>query len=334
MAFVVNQMGKTGGGSLWNYLGKVASKMGTTVKDQIQGTNDGSEIDVSKIDWEKTKQITEHQSMLPYYSAVESFQEYAEKNDLKTNETSIEMINECAYLSHWIYHIDIELTGFDEFEYKKIIKSNKSTQIAQWVFLYSSKLKTAYLVFKGTDVTNPQDILTDLGIIPSPIYPIQGKKEISGHALMDVSIIRDYYDIKQEIISKDINNMYITGHSLGGGLAILFGLRGIIDDIIPLKDKPKQSVQIITFGAPCVVAIEQHMNELSEKSKQYLQTLQNITSCFVNKFDIIPRMLSTAGVKWIDFVTKATYKYIQNWKAKLGKQTYKTLLTQNMNKEK
>ncbi len=107
------------------------------------------------------------------------------------------MVNECAYLSKWIYNVDTDLTGFDEFEYKKIIRSNKSTQIAQWVFLYSSKLKTAFIIFKGTDVTNPQDVLTDLGIIPSPIYPKQGKKEISGHALMDVSITTDYYDIKK-----------------------------------------------------------------------------------------------------------------------------------------
>ncbi len=108
--------------------------------------------------------------------------------------------------------------------------------------------------------------------------------------------------------------MYISGHSLGGGLAILFGLRGIIDDIIPLKDKSKESVQIVTFGAPCCIAIEQNMNELSQKSiKEIFTNFANITSCLVNKFDIVPRLLSAVGVKWIDFVTKATYKYLQSF---------------------
>eukprot|EP01083_Nonionella_stella_P015887 44443_1 len=370
MAFIANQAKRVGAGSTWKYLGKIGSNVGTAIKqtvnkdkdkkqtnseeegqdnylekeqkekpevmEGIEGTQEtDTKPDDWAIDWTKGDQINIHPSYMAYHSARESLQNYGIKNNLRQQKPSLNMASECAYLSNWIYYIDSQplRASFREFDYKKIVRSNKSTQVAQWVFLYSSKSKTAYLIFKGTDVDNPQDILTDLGIIPYPMYPKQGEKEISGHALMEATITRDYDIIKQEIQSKDIDNLYITGHSLGGGLAVMFGLKAIIDHII----HDDESVHIITFGAPSVIAIEKELDKLSAESKQILKALHKMTHCFVNSFDIVPRILSSSGVKWIDFIMEATTKYVENWREKIMSQVenivHQSVLQQNMKQE-
>eukprot|EP01084_Bolivina_argentea_P266838 452775_1 len=273
---------------------------------------------------------------MPYYSSLDSLQQYGQQNNLEEIKSASDEVKQCASLSNWIYDAKKELTGFDGYNYKKIVIANKSTQVAQWVFLQSNITKTAFLVFKGTDINNPQDVIADLGIIPSPLYVANdGEIEISGHGLMEVSIRRDYQRIANEIKSKlkFIDKLYITGHSLGGGLSIIFGIRAIIEGLFPLQNNKK--VKIITFAAPNVIAIENDdLDKLSSESKQYLDILCNITHIYVNRFDIVPRLLSSSGIKWIEFISEFVCKYIGDWKQYIMGECHKYMLTQNMENSK
>eukprot|EP01084_Bolivina_argentea_P266837 452771_1 len=256
-------------------------------------------------------ELKEEPSMMAYYSSLESLQEYGAKCNARQIDGGKPFfgVRNCAFLSKWIYDADVStLTGgWEKYDFQKIIKCNGSTKVSQWAFLQYNK--EAYIVFKGTDVTNIQDIMGDLNAVPSPLYPEHGDKEISVHGGMELNVRRDYDEIKQYIKEriKYIDRLYITGHSLGGGLATIFGLKYIIDGCLPLNDINK-TIKIVTFGAPAVVAVEKDCNKLSLKSKEYLSILHSITHCFVNRFDIVPRILSDSGVKWIDFVDNESAK--------------------------
>ena len=68
---------------------------------------------------------------------------------------------------------------------------------------------------------------------------------------MYATLMRDFHRI-WKIINCRIamfDNLYVMGHSLGGGLAVLFGLESIINKFVPSNKQMK----IITFGSPSVI---------------------------------------------------------------------------------
>ncbi len=97
------------------------------------------------------------------------------------------------------------------------------------------------------------------------------------------------------------DNLYIIGHSLGGGLGILFGLESIINKYIPCN----KLMNIITFGSPVVISYENNFNSLSKNAKKILYELHNICHCFVNKFDSVPRV--PARIEWMMTVIPLPY---------------------------
>ena len=112
----------------------------------------------------------------------------------------------------------------------------------------------------------------------------------------------------------------MTGHSLGGGLSIIFALKAIIDGLFPMKDI---EIKVVTFGAPSVVALEKELDALSKQSRAYLDALIRMTHCVVNRFDVVPRLLSSVGVKWLDFVSRTSLQYIKDWKSKITEKVWR-----------
>lgn len=216
----------------------------------------------------------------------------------------------CANLCSWIYTPAAPLpqpTEIDENDetsewiYKRITPC-ASTQITQWALLQHSKLpRHLYLIWKGSDAENIFDTIADTGVIPVPIFCHRKKDEtfwdFAVHSGMHSALMRDFFDIwkiiHQRIETFDL--LIVSGHSLGGGMSILFALETIINGYI--SRKKKKHLLTITFGSPSVISLEREFEKLSKKSQLILGNLHDTCHCFVNGFDPIPRI--PARTEWI-----------------------------------
>ena len=119
--------------------------------------------------------------------------------------------------------------------------------------------------------------------------------QFCGHSGIYATLMRDFHRI-WKIINIRIamfDNLYVIGHSLGGGLAILFALESIINKYVPSN----KSMQVVTFGSPVVISYENDFNSLSRHAKKILFELHNCCHCFVNRFDPVPRV--PARIEWM-----------------------------------
>jgi len=135
-------------------------------------------------------------------------------------------------------------------------------------------------------------------VIPVPIFCDKDDKtywDFCVHSGMHSSLMRDFHHIwkiiKNEI--KSFEYLMITGHSLGGGISILFALETIINRYLPSN----KQISVVTFGSPSVISYEKEFDQLSKKSKLILSELHNVCHCFVNKFDPVPRLPTRS--EWI-----------------------------------
>lgn len=106
-------------------------------------------------------------------------------------------------------------------------------------YVRADKEDTTYIAIAGT--ASWSDVKADLNIHTVPLHretPDDGIKVHSGFNGYSSALVRDIEDtdMKEDII--------LTGHSLGGAVAILTGAR--------LVDSGTDSVKAITFGAPAV----------------------------------------------------------------------------------
>ncbi|MAO56708.1 MAG: hypothetical protein CMM61_13570 [Rhodospirillaceae bacterium] len=99
------------------------------------------------------------------------------------------------------------------------------------------------LAFRGTEITSPKDILTDLRFAQTPMKTDVGGKVHSGFLAATEAVIGD--------VSKALTPgkpIYLTGHSLGGALAVIAAaiLAG------PFNMRARLIVGVVTYGCPRV----------------------------------------------------------------------------------
>jgi triacylglycerol lipase len=126
------------------------------------------------------------------------------------------------------------------------------------------------LIFRGTEPTSPKDWLTNTKL---PLTEALGGKVHEG-------FWQDWQEVKDLVLEQVTRlrdrhqELWITGHSLGGSLATLAALTLVTQD---------QSVQgVYTFGAPRVGDADFAAN--------YNQQLQAKTLRLVNHRDMVPRV--------------------------------------------
>eukprot|EP01084_Bolivina_argentea_P056894 104039_1 len=265
--------------------------------------------------------LTTEQSLFHYYASIELFYEQIASTN-HSNNVSLYRSNKlfqdevaiCKKLAKWIYSANITL---EDIKHKKVFVTNKTNyQMAQWALSTHKKHPTTlFLSFRGTDSQKAIDILADLSALPHPIYPpiepsdidTIDNPELFVHSGIYTYLMRDYKSIWREIRNinkeKSFNKLIITGHSLGGGLSKLFALRSLIDNQFV---NINCNFQVITFAAPLVISTRMDPNLLSLDSRNIYFSLHSKTICFVNRFDIVPRIL--VHKKWILFIIDALIK--------------------------
>lgn len=124
--------------------------------------------------------------------------------------------------------------------------------------------------FRGTKA--PADWLTDATIIGRQVS--DGKIHRGFYHVVD-AIYKEVFDeaVRQGAKSKTV---WITGHSLGGAMAVVFAHRGATESELAPEG-------IITFGQPLAVS--------SSLAQFFLDTFNTRYIRFVNNWDAVPRLL-------------------------------------------
>ncbi|MBI4752715.1 MAG: lipase family protein [Acidobacteria bacterium] len=153
-------------------------------------------------------------------------------------------------------------------------------------FEEASGKKTAAIVFRGTEILKNErdpvaiirklteikkDVLTDASFLPFSVG--RGVKIHSGF-LQALSLVWD--KLSRFLISRNLDRLWFTGHSLGGALAMLSAYRFG-------KEFPNRvPIEVFTFGAPCVgnAAFRNDFKSLTIPAFR-----------FVNHRDIVPPVL-------------------------------------------
>ena len=138
--------------------------------------------------------------------------------------------------------------------------------------------KIGYVCFRGTEPTDFRDIKTDVNASLQTIQLDGISTRVHRGYLKALQLIED--ELVSSIEEKQFDQLFITGHSLGGALAILFTRMHF----------PDSHGACYTFGAPPVGGVE----------VQYF--LKTPVYQIINEVDIVPRLpnpILVAALRWI-----------------------------------
>lgn len=157
--------------------------------------------------------------------------------------------------------------GLGEFEF---YDAGASTQA-----FYAATATDRYLAFRGTEANNPRDWMVDARFHPSP--GALGRV----HSGFNEALDEIWADVAADLAG-DQRPLTITGHSLGGGLAILAAAR--------LIDAGSSPAAVYVFGCP--------RPGLTDFRDAYDEALENLTHRIINHIDIVTRVpLLTQGYR-------------------------------------
>mmetsp|Transcript_2740 Transcript_2740/g.9175 ORF Transcript_2740/g.9175 Transcript_2740/m.9175 type:complete len:161 (-) Transcript_2740:918-1400(-) len=94
--------------------------------------------------------------------------------------------------------------------------------------------------------------------------------------------------MKSEFLSLNEHfRVVFTGHSYGGGCAMVLALRSLLDtEWRDMLWNSRIDLQIVVFGAPLVFG-----DPCTEEGMKILETLSNRLRCYVHQCDVVPRLL-------------------------------------------
>jgi len=180
----------------------------------------------------------------------------------------------------------------------KIIHSTNIDNLVYWFIAYEEdNPENLILSFRGTK--NWKDALIDAYALVS--HSQNSKYSFLAHKGMKDSLLGTYSDILQalENWTKDhkVNNLTVTGHSLGGGFSIIFylllhGESRILDDGTVTSNTAHilqniAIIQVYTYGAPTIIGREEGVKNWEGLIEARESHIHN----FVHNFDIVPRLL-------------------------------------------
>jgi triacylglycerol lipase len=99
----------------------------------------------------------------------------------------------------------------------------------------------AWIVFRGTEPNDPRDFLTDLDVRLAA-FPGEGRVHAGFLAALDD---RGLYAALAADFASVAGPVFLAGHSLGGGLAILAAARFVAEGVVPAA-----RLRVVAFGCP------------------------------------------------------------------------------------
>ncbi len=144
--------------------------------------------------------------------------------------------------------------------------------------------------FRGTEFSNPLDVLTDLNAIPVPWVLPDGRTVSNavhgGFAGAYVAVRDQLMSVlrQEQRASGDGTRVYFTGHSLGGALATI-GSIDLVDDLMRLGYQ-RTEVVTYTYGAP---------RSLSTAMSNHHASFVPVSFAVVNPHDPVPHLPSAGS---------------------------------------
>jgi triacylglycerol lipase len=135
-----------------------------------------------------------------------------------------------------------------------------------------------FVTFRGTEPINADDWLSDVNYHQRKLLPSVSGLIHGGFTLAIEEVMQPMIDVVAEFMRRDTPRLFITGHSLGGALAVLAAA--------VLQFEAHRSVTAVyTYGQPRVG------NE--EFSTAFNSALGSVTFRHVNDLDIVPHLPPT-----------------------------------------
>jgi triacylglycerol lipase len=136
----------------------------------------------------------------------------------------------CAALSAWSYSsvqtlCDVGFRlGFGEKSlcYPLSVHNSALFVDTDAFFLRSQDGRLGVLAFRGTELDRPTDLLTDIDVVGVP-YP-EGRGQVHAGFLASIAPLRDRIRSLTTNSATKVEHLLVTGHSLGGALAVLGAL--------------------------------------------------------------------------------------------------------------
>jgi len=173
-----------------------------------------------------------------------------------------------------------------------VVAHSNIDELVYWFIGYDvAKPHDLIISFRGTQ--NWKDAIIDAMAIIAPVRMTQ--YTFYAHQGMQECIHRCYNDIignlYQYLSNHEVSSLSITGHSLGGGYAIIFylylyGHSFVGENIISSENLVKTipNINVYTIGAPTIIARPESWSPLMEQIEDKIHN-------FVHNFDIVPRLL-------------------------------------------
>ncbi|MFW3114907.1 class 3 lipase [Mycobacterium haemophilum DSM 44634] len=133
--------------------------------------------------------------------------------------------------------------------------------------------RTAFLAFRGT--VDYDDVITDLGMMPTPYHPVDGFGWVHSGFLFMYGLLRRSIVEYLPVACTGCDKLLITGHSLGAALAVLAApdvMKNVVPNLVP---------SLITFAGPAA--------GLWDFATAFNGAIDN---CYrvVNAYDLVPYM--------------------------------------------